>query len=420
MVPSSPRPSSWPPSARSNLRRAVLGAVLLASACGAKREPIGRGDAGPSVVMSDGRADLGALPAVAEVEPNDTQPQSLGTERVRGSFMLGAKPDLDLYRIEVPASTAAPDGGAGFASDIIVRAGACNLLLEVLGNDGKPTLSRPGPAQHAAQLTHLAVDSGVTLRVREAVKKGQAAVGCDYTIEATTHLAAAGEEREPNDDYGHANSLTDAVVGTLDPFDRDLYTLPAAPAGSTFEVELAAIPELAPEIRLRRGDEVLLSARTGKGGELRMRNLPSGPGLLLQVRVLEGASELPYALKLGVEAPLDANTVEHEPNDDRAHATHVALATASMDLAGYLWPGDLDFYCTDVGLGARVDAMADVDFGLETFDAAGNSLAKVNAGKRGSAETVPFAAAARCVKVSAIGRATAFDAPYRLTISSQP
>ena len=409
------------------MRRALLSALVVActsaSGCGAKRKPIGRGDAGPSVVISDGRAvDLGAPPAAPEVEPNDTASLAQRLEGRIGGVVgaaSGAGRDVDLYRVAAPATTS-NDGGATWVGTVTLRAGDAAVTLDVLDDVGKPVVTRVAAPHLLARLTNLRLDVPVVVRVRHVAKKAEPELVAGYTIEASSVLATADLEREPNDDPAHANPGGPSVTGSLDPFDRDLFTLPAAPEGSTFEVELTAIPELAPEIRLRRGDETLLTARTGKGGELRMRNVPSGPGLVLQVRVLDGASDLPYTLKVGVEAPLDAATVEHEPNDDRAHATHVALAADSVDLAGYLWPGDVDFFCADSGIGARVDAMADVDFGLETFDASGKSLAKANAGKRGSAESVAFDAAARCVKVAAIGRATAFDAPYRLTISSHP
>ncbi|MEO6953184.1 MAG: hypothetical protein ABI321_15390 [Polyangia bacterium] len=401
----------------------ALAGSIGAGGCGQKRKPIGRGDAGPSVIVTDGRAvDLGALPSSPEVEPNDTpaQAQPLSGPRVRGVVTVGgARPDVDLYRVDVPTPASdTGDGGVAWVATVALHAGDTAVTLDVLDDAGKPVLTRVAAPHQLARVTNLRLDVPAIVRVRRPTKKGQPDIAADYTIEAQSALATAALEREPNDDPAHANVVGDTVTGTLDPFDRDVFTLPTVREGSTFEVELAAIPDLAPEIRLRRGDEVVVTARAGKGGELRMRNVPSGAGLVLQLRVIDGASDSPYALKLGPEAPLDAATVEHEPNEDRAHATHVSLAAGSIDVAGYLWPGDVDFYCADVGFSARVEAMPNVDFGLETFDASGRSLAKVNAGKRGSAEAVPFLAAARCVKVIGLGRSTAFDAPYRLAISA--
>ena len=402
---------------------ALLGPLLVWGACGAKRRPIGRGDAGPSVVVTDGRAvDLGAGPSSPEVEPNDTvaQAQPLAGPRIAGTISVGGThTDVDLYRVDVPSpASAGADGGEAWVATVSLQAGDAAVLLDVLDDAGKPVLSRVAAPHQLARVTNLRLDVAAVVRVRRVAKKGQPDVAADYSIEGRCALATATLEREPNDDPARANAIGDTVTGTLDPFDRDVFVLPAVAEGSTFELELGAMPELATELRVRRGNDVVISARAGKGGELRMRNVPSGEGLVVQLRVLDGASDSPYALKLGAEAPLDAATVEHEPNDDRARASHVSLSAGTVDVAGYLWPGDVDFYCADTGFSARVEAMPDVDFGLETFDASGKSLTKVNAGKRGSGEVVPLDAGARCVKVSGLGRSTAFDAPYRLTISS--
>ena len=402
---------------------ALLGPFLVWGACGGKRRPISRGDAGPSVVVTDGRAvDLAAEPASLEVEPNDTvaQAQPLAGPRIAGRLAVGgAHADVDLYRVDVPSpANAVADGGEAWVATVSLQAGDAAVMLDVLDDAGKPILTRVAAPHQLARVTNLRLDVAAVVRVRRVTKKGQPDIASDYSIEGRCALATAGLEREPNDDPSHGNAIGDTVTGTLDPFDRDVFILPAVAEGSTFELELGAMPDLATELRVRRGNEVVVSARAGKGGELRMRNVPSGEGLVVQLRVLDGASDSPYALKVGSEAPLDAATIEHEPNDDRAHATHVSLAAGAIDIAGYLWPGDADFFCVDTGFSVRVEGMPDVDFGLETFDASGKSLAKVNAGKRGSAEAVPLDAGARCVKVSGLGRSTAFDAPYRLTISS--
>ena len=118
-------------------------------------------------------------------------------------------------------------------------------------------------------------------------------------------------------------------------------------------------------------------------------------------------------LRVTSEPALDSG-IEREPNDDRAHANP---AVPGESIAGYLWPGDADWYCSaeGVALGARIDALAEVDWKLELTDAAGKTIKKADEGKRGAGEELASDPRARCVRVSARSRDTAFDAPYRLS-----
>jgi len=165
---------------------------------------------------------------------------------------------------------------------------------------------------------------------------------------------------------------------------------------------------------------VIATARAGRSGELRLRNLPGhGTGILtLALRAVDGGSELPYTLRVSSEPALDA-LVEHEPNDERGRANPVAAGDV---IAGYLWPGDADWFCVsgEGGLGARIDALAEVDWKLELFDAAGKSLKKADEGKRGAAEAIEPDPAARCVRLSARPRDSVYDAPYRLSVAGTP
>lgn len=383
------------------MKRALLITLALCG-CRDKRKPIGRADGGPSVVVSDGRApDLGVQAGAPEREPNDTVAQAqVLAGRVSGA--VSAK-DVDVYRVDAVAVDV--DGGVSVA-DVVVSSGDAPIELQLLDDKGKTILSRATEGHGEARITSLQLPAW--LRVR-----GKAAA--TYSIDATARTSTAGEEVEPNDDVKRANALPEsgAATGTLDPGDRDSIGLPASPDLGTWRVELAAIPDVAPKLELRRGDQVVATSRGGKGGELRLRNLPGGPQLTLTLRSADGSSTQPYALRVATEPPIDA-AVEREPNDDVAHATKVQAG----DVAGYLWPGDVDVFCAEgAGVGAHVDGIPDVDFKLELLDGAGKPIAKADEGKRGSAEQLAVDPRARCVRLSAHGRDTAFDAPYRLTVT---
>lgn len=418
-------------------------ALLSGAGCREKRRPIDRGDAGPAVVVMDRRdPDLGLAPANPEHEPNDVAKQAQlleADQRGGGTIPLvqgGAKPDVDWYAVGAPQAAtdlgpspdlAGTDAGAPPPQIAFLTLSAAEgpLRLELVDAKGKVLLSRIAPAHGRAQISHLRLDGGgsALLRVRRPPGlKTPATSASDYTIEYSTRLAMLDEELEPNDDPAHAGALSAAgtLSGRLDgDSDRDLVALPALADGATYRVELAGLPELATELRLRDGDTVLATARGGKGSELRLRNLPGqGKGALsLALRAVDGSSELPYALRVSTEPALDA-AVEHEPNDERARATQVVAG----EISGYLWPGDVDWFCRsdEGGLGARIEAMPDVDWKLEAFDAAGKSLKKADVGKRGTAEEIAAEAAVRCVRLSARSRDTAYDAPYRLTVTFAP
>ena len=224
----------------------------------------------------------------------------------------------------------------------------------------------------------------------------------DDTAPTAVHLGAGG-----------------TLAGVLDgDDDRDYVALPAVEAGATFRVEVSenegAQAGAQIELKLRSASATIVSAR-GRGSELRLRNLPSGGGpLFVVLRTLDGRGPMPYTLRVASEPALGGG-VELEPNDDRAHANKAAPGDS---IAGYLWPGDVDWFCGDAPMGARVDALADVDWKLELADASGKTIAKADDGKRGEAETLPADPRARCVRLSARQRDTAFDEPYRLTLTN--
>jgi hypothetical protein len=402
------KPSSWRPLARSKL----LLCALALSACTEKRKPIARGDAGPSVVVLDGRTvDLGALPSSPEREPNDTVAQAETLNgRIAGTLPATPKPDVDFYRVQ---STLPPDLDASVVvpvATIVLRNGAQPVVLDVLDEKGKVVLSRDAAANAMARVTSLRMDLGGLLRVRRGSK---ASGDCDYTLDAITRIAQADEELEPNDDPKRANALPEsgAFSGVFDPGDRDSLALPLV--NGAWRIELASLPDVQVELKMKRGEQTVFTTRGSKGGELRLRNAPSGEGLVLQARAVDGSSDQPYSLHITSEPPLDVQ-MDKEPNDDLGHAQQVKAG----EIVGYLWPSDVDRYCVDApGITARVEGIADADFILELFDNAGHSLGKADEGKRGSAETLSNDRAS-CVKLSAHGRDTVFDAPYRLSLTA--
>jgi hypothetical protein len=418
--------------------------VLLAlGACGNRptRKPISRGDGGASVVIVDRRTEPQAIgPTSPELEPNDAPKQAQALEeaaRIGATLSVGPPLDADCYRLHGPQraadlgpppdlSTPAGDAGAPptplFLGFVVVAPQEGSVVLDLLDDKGKTILSRSSAVGQRVTLSYLRVgDAGAVVRVRR--PKSATPVEIAYTIEYTTRTVPPEEEPqpevEPDDQPAQAVALPTrgTLTGKLDGSDdRDLVALPALPAGATYRVELAAIAELALEVKLRSGKDTLSTARGGKGGELRLRNLPGSASspLYLQLRAIDGASDTPFTLRVASEPPLDAG-IEREPNDDRAHANP---AVPGESLAGYLWPGDSDWYCAAEGtaqLGARVDALADVDWKLESADAAGKIIQKADVGKRGAAEELAADPRARCVRVTARARDTAFDAPYRIT-----
>ncbi len=379
--------------------------------------------------MFDGRnVDLATpLPSQPEVEPNDdaSHAQVLASEaRIGGAVAVSgaAKPDQDWFAIVTPpaADLGAPTGDGGSAPPhvafLTLSAGSDALLLELVDARGKVLLARTARGGQRAHLTHLALSAVAPTLVRVRALGKTSSTSLAYTLEYQQRIAEPNEELEPNDDVARAFPfpLSGAVSGRLDGADdKDLFVLPVLHDGSTYRVELVAMADLAPEIRIRSGTAVLSSSRTGRGGELRMRNVTANAAepLLVALRAIDGMSELDYQLRVTSEPPVDA-PVEIEPNDDRAHANPVIGGTTR---SGFLWPGDADWFCSTQPIGARIDAMPEIDWRLESFTVDGKALQKVDTGRRGAPEVLSPTADTHCIKLTARARETAFDAPYQIS-----
>jgi hypothetical protein len=172
-----------------------------------------------------------------------------------------------------------------------------------------------------------------------------------------------------------------------------------------------------PQLRVLAGKDVVAQARAGRGEELRLRNVgvPNAEaGALVVLKAVEGRNaDDRWLLRVGVEAPLDQ--AEHEPNDTVATATRAPL---DQTLAGFLWPGDVDFYCpdrTDGLVAATLEGVERVDLKLDRVSRDGKVLAHADEGGVGKGEALP-PGPPDCVRVAARARDVAFDAPYRLTL----
>jgi len=171
---------------------------------------------------------------------------------------------------------------------------------------------------------------------------------------------------------------------------------------------------------------VLASARGQKGDELRLRNVGVAGGtssLLVQLRAGEGKNlDARWLLKVGVEPPLSGSgeAVEQEPNDSVEKANPAA---AGQTVSGFLWPGDADVFCLPEDpqtlVRAAIEPMEGVDFKLDRLGRDGKVRAHADEGGAGKAETLPPAPGG-CVRVTARGKDTAFDAPYRLSFVAVP
>jgi hypothetical protein len=421
-----------PRSRRSSLALVCLFVVASCGQCGRdKRKPIARGDGGPPVVRVEREHDAEG-PASGETEPNDTPAQAqLILPGARVAAELSTATDVDCFRLGAPdgvdLGTVDVDAGAGSVVLASITAGPPDpaLRLELVDARGRVRAARGASLRGSATLSQLRLEHDSFVCVRLPRSKDPAARGDHkaYVLSYATRVAHLEEQPQPEielDDTQATAIVLDpsgTLAGVLDGNDdRDLIALPQAAAGTTFRVELSenADAEAGAQIELtqRAGTSVLATARGG-GSELRLRNLPStGAGFLyLQLRTLDSHGPMPYTLRVAGEPALP-DGVEVEPNNDVAHANQ---AVPGDSIAGYLWPGDVDFFCADAALGARVDALADVDFKLELTDALGHSIAKADEGKRGAGETLPVDPRARCVRLSARQRDTAFDAPYHLS-----
>ncbi len=447
------------------MRRSSALALALAFGCssrphvGVERDQPAKHDGGraPAVVVVERapsvrpRPDRAGLTFVDEREPDDdlqhAQPLEM-PKGVRGTIgepraVTGKPPraDEDWYQWLV--------GGEARQSARVELSGvpAIALALDALDGDGNRLTGGEGGEGEAVVIPDLAVEPGKTyfLRVKPVArpKKEKAGApppsdpGHGYELVVLPTPLQPGDEEEPNDAPDHASAVPPGAdasgwFGRRKDDDWLRVSTEGPPPGATLRLELSAVEGVAPSLQVADGaGQVLATATGGKGDELRLRNAPSTqPVTLVHLRAESGVNtEARWTLRAQWEAPLPvgAGGAEAEPNDTRERATPlpVGIGAPPQTVSGFLWPGDVDWYRVrlDGPALARVELAAPekVNLQLELQAADGATLRKVDDGGAGQPEVVPAwfvpSSGDLFVKVSARGRESAFDAPYRLTVT---
>lgn len=446
------------------IRAGTVGALLtvVVFGCSPRRRPLGRTDAGPAVVVVQPRPPAHPqVELVPEREPNDDLAHAqwlapplgvaaaIGPARLVKGKTVG---DVDVYAFTGGQHRDPVDGGAVFdeARIELHSTAAARFALETLDAAGKRLAAAMTAEDRPAVVPNLAVESGRTyyVRVRGAAAEHAAeATQGSYELLIRLEPAAPGAEREPNDDAAHATNVMDPGVVTTGYFgrhhDEDWLRisprpeLPAAagrPSGPSgcLRLELGPVERVAPEVRVLGADETLLAmGRGARGDELRMRNVGvpgAARGFLVALRAAEGENvDARWTLRMGVEACLAG--AEIEPNDTLGQATQLELAGGSVEIAGFLWPGDMDIYRLRAPPGTLVavelEGVPGVDLklarlGRELIRGAPRALVRADEGKRGEGEALPpwplSPGDEAIFAVSGRPRDVAFDAPYRLTM----
>lgn len=366
-----------------------LAAVGLCACNPRKPLPVSK-DMGPAVQVVDaaprpyaGTPATKAAPPLAETEPNDDREhaQRIDPQKViQGSLLppttSGAGKGDDDYFLW-PAQPAAQ-------TLRIEASGAPELSLEVLTETATLAVIDERGAGEGERLAGLSIRAGqsVWIRVRGRAKAEAATTSAlgEYQLAVTATPASPDSEAEPNDTATDATPIlgNDASGALSFRRDEDYFVLPlptlpgrkvtAFPNAeglrepAILRVELTS-PSIQPALRVlleptiepgRDGGvaapRLLVDVSAGKGKEeLRLRNLtlPAGTGrVFIGVRGLAFAKppgESRYHLRALVETPLEG--AETEPNDScAASASPLTLASGTADIAGFLWPGDVDCY----------------------------------------------------------------------------
>ena len=430
------------------MKRLFLLALLIG--CNHRKPIAVRGDMGPAVEVVDpskreAPSQMAKQPLVDEKEPDDdvahAQPMEPG-KGIRGT--IGAPKDVDVFSWMDP-SAPRDMGGFDYARVELTGVAGIDLAIDVLDGDGKRllTVNDGGPGEYEV-IPNVGVDPAHTyyLRVHE-VGPPKGDPDHPYELTVQSWKAADSEEREPNDDVAHATpvKLTSGTTGDVSGFfgrkrDEDWLTLPLAGVPSKdgraiLRLELAPAQDVAPSLKVTApdGKQLFAEARGAKNDELRMRNVAvdtAAGAVAIALRAVEGKStEARWVLRLGVEPQLDG--AEREPNNDVAHATPLPRSGGTAQIAGFLWPGDADVYrvsgaAPEAQLSFDVDGVDKVDLKLERLGTDGKAWVRADDAPVGQGEVLPPAKAGEAlVRVSARARDTAFDAPYRLTVTmTQP
>jgi hypothetical protein len=431
---------------------------LLAVAClpaGCHRQAMPPRPDGAAVVITPETVDDG-IASAPEIEPNDTltAAQRLGVTPAAPVAIAanlqpraaGAKRDVDVYQIDVPApdagATAAPvppvagrDAAAASAPPprLLLRAevhpiAGLGLTLEALDGTGHLLVSAAGQPGEAVEIPNLAARPGTTyLRVRAS---GPEVTAGGYRLVARLNPFDAGGELEPNGDAAHATELAPGgeAVGYLGwRRDQDWYRLSTVglAEGSVLSVDLDPVPEVAASLQLYGADAHKLTEARGRRGERvvlhNVRIAPGDPFVFVVVRADVGFSaDARYNLRPRADLP-KAGT-EAEPNDDQAHAQTIGDGT----VVGYLARGDVDFfrYSTDgmalLDLEVTPPERGGVEVEITRED--NTLLARAASSRRGPAQIAAQLIPGGPILIRVVPRHGPIDSdnPYRLTIASRP
>jgi len=452
-------------------------AVLGLSGCNPRKPlPVSR-DLGPAVQVIDvaakpqaGPAESPQSPPLLETEPNDYREHAQRLDPLKalhGSllppttsgagkgdddyFLLPAQPTAQTLRIEL--------------------SGAPDLSLELLQESGMPlgNINDRGIGE-GERLWGLTLRAGqpLYLRVRgllRAEAAHQPTLGA-YQLSVTASPASPDSEAEPNDTWAQATPVlgndASGVLSTRRDEDYFVLPLPAAPgrrapAGGSEGLREAAIlrielssPSVLPALRVlvepaagigadaTASLQTLVDVAASKGKEeLRLRNLPlpAGSGRVFVAVRSAGFQRPPgetrYHLRVLVEPALEG--AESEPNEDcQREASPLTLSSGSAEIAGFLWPGDVDcFRVTAPGPQATTYQAklilpgSDCNARIEVVRPDGKS--EHHKGRSDKSETTKSSdgkppeinqtsTGDLILRVSSRDRRTCFDAPYRLSV----
>lgn len=448
------------------------------------RPPVEMVEVKPAQLAGPGKASPAtALPLQDEREPNDDREhaqQLAGNTGVRGSAAApttaaSGKGSDDFYVFTAPAASVGAPSQPQLLQLELTGGPGVDLSLELQDATGKRlALVDERGAGEGERLPNFAVAAGQSLyfRVRGTLKGAVAdQAAAAYQLSLVTQPAPPDSEAEPNDTVAQASALPGGSVSGALSFrkDEDVYllSLPEAlsrqpqPAVGTSRVGLRAAAILRVELRtpgvtpalrilLQPGDptgaenptaapappaspaQVLDVVATKGTQELRLRNVALPAGTALAYLVIRGqsfprpAGEARYSLRVFVESELE--DAEAEPNDDCAHPMLVTLANTSGnradgDLAGFLWPGDVD--CFRLHSAAAGEHRWQVKLALPGGDC--QATLETVRSSPAAAKTTPTTPGQLDVRsnedlvfrVFSRERRTCFEAPYRLTMEQE-
>lgn len=423
------------------MRRIAIALVLL-SACKSGRH---EAKEGPPVVVVEGRDAVGAAagPLVPEKEPNDQLAQAQPLTAPAGvQGKIDRPKDIDLFRLLVPA------GDRQTLRAQVSGLPDLDLALDLLDQTGTRILGiNDGKAGEPESISAITLSPGTYfLRVREAPGKAPPRADAEHTYALTWQLRAVdpAAEQEPNDKTALATPLAigQDLTGQLAwRRDEDYYKLAlvvpvvdggAAPAGAAqppqqIRVDVGGLDDVALTVQVL--DSIggkLIERRGGKGEPVTLRNLGVKAGEPFYYVVVRGSDrnlEGRYSLRVQPEQGLGAPS-EQEPNDDKAHATPI---TPGAPMAGFLGPGDQDFYKLTLPgphvLRVELSCPERINVKLALHDASGAELYHVDEGGRQEPEALVDAwvpAGDSYLRVYAGKGEANVDQPYRLEVRATP